>query len=517
VKTFSFSALILRRRSVWEAADSGLLLWRSNFAYLIPFYVVPVLIAAVALRLFLPENLRFVSYLALWWFKPLFERLALHIVSVRFFGSGAEPSPASGITPADIPEAEPPRRFGELCKGIWQMRRGLSGDLLWRRFFPGRSALMPIRTLERSGGQRFHQRKRNLSSGGLDFCILVTFLCLVLEAVLLAGKVSFVRMTLQMFFPEGIHFLSNNMETLELLIFAAFCFNYILVGSLYVCMGFGLYLNSRVEVEGWDLQLLFQKFAARPAGRSASRPGAGLALLLCLFLLLPQTAHGDSQALPSPDPRHLEMLEEILASPDFGEFREGWRIGFRERAARERRREMPAFNMPNLENIRQAFGYIVRGIAILALAVFVVFAVIYWYRTYWKNRRTGGGVQSGGKNYAPLQFSTASPESLFACAEDFFRQGNLRQAWAACLAGCIAACSKYRRVSFPAATTEYGCLQIIRRNMPEESAGFGELVRNWILFAYGGRLPADAAFEQALSYGRSLLQAQPILRRHDES
>jgi len=514
MKAFSFSALMLRRRSVWEAADSGVLLWRSNIAYLIPFYVAPVLIAAVALRLILPDNLRFVSYLALWWFKPLFERLALNVVSSRFFSGGSEPPLAVS---SDLFQTYPPTRLGELCKGIWQMRWGLSGDLLWRRFFPGRSASMPIRVLERSGGEQFRQRKRSLASGGLDFCVLVTFLCLVLEAVLLAGKVSFTIMILQVFFPQGIDLLWNNMEMVELFIFAAFCFNYILVGSLYVCMGFGLYINSRVEVEGWDLQLLFQKFAARPGGRSAARRGAGLALLLCLFLMLPQTAYGDSQALPSPDPRHLEMLEEILASPDFGEFSDGWGIGFRPRTAREARREMPAFNMPNLENIRQAFGYIVRGMAILALAVFVGFAVVYWYRAYWKNQRTGGGVQSGRKNYAPLQFSTASPESLFACAEDFFRQGNQRQAWAACLAGCIAACSKYRRVSFPAAATEYGCLDLVRRKMPEEAAGFGELVRNWILFAYGGRHPADAAFEQALSYGRSLLQAQSVQWRHDES
>jgi hypothetical protein len=31
-------------------------------------------------------------------------------------------------------------------------------------------------------------------------------------------------------------------------------------------MGFGLYLNSRVEVEGWDIELLFRDFAARRGG-----------------------------------------------------------------------------------------------------------------------------------------------------------------------------------------------------------------------------------------------------------
>jgi hypothetical protein len=45
--------------------------------------------------------------------------------------------------------------------------------------------------------------------------------------------------------------------------YTGWCVNFLVVESIYVCMGFGLYLNSRVEVEGWDLELLFRKFAAR--------------------------------------------------------------------------------------------------------------------------------------------------------------------------------------------------------------------------------------------------------------
>ena len=241
----TYSALSLRRRSVWEAADSGLLLWRDSFIHFIPFFALPVWITACVLR-FLPENLFFLSYLVLWWLKPLFDRLVLHVVSLRFFGNPA------------------PSHFRELLKGFWGIRRGLLGDLLWRRFSPGRAARMPIRVLERIGRKQFGLRKKTLEAGGLNFCYLVSALGLVLEGMLLLGETLFVIMVTEVFSSTALGYMRDSPETIEIFIFAAFCFNFILVESLYVCMGFGLYINSRVEVEGWDLQLLFQKFAGSP-------------------------------------------------------------------------------------------------------------------------------------------------------------------------------------------------------------------------------------------------------------
>ena len=104
-----------------------------------------------------------------------------------------------------------------------------------------------------------------------------------------------------------------------------------------------------------------------------------------------------------------------------------------------------------------------------------------------------------------------SPESLFVRAEGYFDQGNLREAWAACLAGCIGACTRYRSLSFPVDASEYGCLDVVRRALPAEAGGFADLVRHWILYAYGGRVPGEGAFEEALAYGRSLL-----IRSRDE-
>ncbi len=305
------SALPLRSRSVWEAVDSGVLLWRSNFVYFIPFFAVPVWVVACGLRLFSGE-LFFIPYLGLWWLKPLFDRIVLHIVSKRFFGDSSM------------------LKLNDLFRGISEMRRGLLGDLLWRRFSPGRAARMPVRVLERLGARQFAQRKKVLEGGGINFCSFISVLGLALEAALLLGEILFALMTASLFFPTAVEYLEENKQITEIFIFAAFCFNYILVESLYVCMGFGLYINSRVEVEGWDLELLFKKFVKR---QNDAKP-LKIALLVCLFIVLPFSAYSQITSdfpddFPVPDEQAVLDLKEILASPDFGSEREGWTIRFK--------------------------------------------------------------------------------------------------------------------------------------------------------------------------------------------
>ena len=495
--TFQDSSLKLRRRSVWEAVDSGLLLWRGNFAYFIPFFALPLWIIACGLRL-LPRDYIFLSYIVLWWLKPLFDRLLLHVVSFKFFASRE----AKG--------------FKELLKGLTvKTFRGVMGDLLWRRFSPGRASRMPIRVLERIGGRQYRARRQTLASGGLNFCSMISAMGLAAEAGLLLSEIIFVIMVAEVFSPSALSYLRSNIETMETLIYTAYCFNFFLVESLYVCMGFGLYINSRVEVEGWDLQILFQKFAER---RNTLK-----AILLVVFITarflgpgLPaayaeqdedeeqsvEEAEGPIEYFPDgflfPDEDAQMRLEEILSSKDFGSEKEGWVIRFK----RSPDRDLPDINLePWMEKLRELFGFILRLFMILAFAAFLGFG-IFWFMKYRRKsfRRRG----RGGGFYTNPVLPSESPQSLFASAEHFYKQGLLKEAWAACLEGCIGAYSLYCSLSFPSDFTEYGCLQLVREALPGEANDFGELIESWILFSYGGRVPSDAAFGKAITHGLSI-------------
>ena len=509
----SASAMSMRRRSVWEAADSGVLLWRSNFFHFIPFFAVPVWIAACGLRL-LPNNLAWLSYLLLWWLKPFFDRAVLHVISLRFFdraASNRSMSPYRGLAGT--------------------MFRFLLGDLLWRRFSPMRGSRMPVRLLERISGKQFSQRKQTLAYGGLNFCALLTVFGLALEAALLFGEITFVIMAASIIHPSAPGYMRDNMELMEVFIFSGFCLNYILVESLYVCMGFGLYINSRVEVEGWDLQLLFQQFAEK------EKTGQGIktAVILCLLfiaLLSPAKLSADENSgVPSgetageaapiqyfppdfsfaPD-EAIKGLKEILDSKDFGYEKEGWKIKYK---YSKEPKERPNIELPPLlEKIRNAFGIILRFIVVMVIAAFAGFIVYWFWKFYKEGRFRSFGKNAGLNMYQNPLLSSENPETLFDRAEDLFRKGMLKEAWAACLSGCLGAYAEYHSLFFPADATEYGCLSLIREAMPRASEPYaegsdtadsaGNLVHNWVNFAYGGRVPQTGAFEEALAFGRAI-------------
>ena len=526
-----YSTMPLRRRSVWEAADSGILLWRESFVYFIPFFAIPLWICACGLFL-LPGSLGYFSYLIIWWLKPLFDRTVLHVVSSRFFGTDGSPQKQA--------------LHYRLSR---TMTCGLAGDLLWRRFSPYRSSRMPIRVLERANGQQYRSRKKALVPGGINFCSFISISCFIAEGLLLLGEVVFVMMFSRMFFPSALEYFQDAKRTTGILIFIAYCLNFFLLESLYVCMGFGLYINSRVEVEGWDLQLLFQKFAGsgetspnQPSGdESPELPGSSsgihapspaikIILLICLFFgffpgSLAQSLYAGEEALlsesayispaesteeipayfpedfPSAGREALLNLEDILASPDFGSEKDGWAIRFKQS---EKDVPEPDYNaVPWMEVLRKIFGYMLRLFIFCAIAVFLVF-LGYWVLRNHKNIFNRKRLHSGSEGYANPLFSAESPESLFARSEDLHRQGRLRDAWAACFSGYLRAYTHYCSVSFKPDATEYDCLDIVRASLPCEAEGFGSLVKNWIFFEYGGRLPSGGAYGDALAYGRSI-------------
>jgi hypothetical protein len=501
------STLTLRQRSVWEAADSGILLWRENLLYLIRFFFPPVLAVAFGLR-FIPGNLRWLSWLLLWWLKPFFDRFALQIVSARFFSTGDE------------------RGFRSIGKGFFgNLFRGLLGDLLWRRFSPLRSAVMPLRILERPKQKQYQARKNMLRQGGLNFCALLGIIGLFAEAFLLGGELIFSLAMADIFIPGLAYSLFNYPAQVEIFVYGAFCFNYMLVESLYVCMGFGLYINCRVEVEGWDLELLFKKFTGR---HSVIVP-----LILCgvfLFTANPLKAEDTENSFPvdgygveneknektEPEPRDYFPggimsddsvpyggLEKILESEDFGGVKEGWTIQAKNKNEREPAPDFQVDFASWVERLKRLFAYILRALIVMAIGAVIITAFIVFYRNRSRFARKGGG----GVYQNPL-VSEDDPEALLEKAARWFAQGSVREAWAACLTGTITALSRYRDYSFPPDATEYGCLNVVRSRSAGDAEGFSGTVRNWVLLAYGGRLPPEGSFEEALRFGKSIREKE---------
>jgi hypothetical protein len=494
----SDSALALRRRGGWEAADAGILLWRKNFFHFILIFALPVWVTAFALRL-VPENFHWVSWLGLWWLKPLFDRLVLHVISVRFFTD----------------KEESPR----LMQGLGgDVIRGLLGDLTWRRFSPARAAGMPLRILERLKAKQYRRRKGTLAAGGINFCVLVTALCLVLEWFLLGSEIVFFRMAVEMFIPNLFETLTENYIDTEIFIFAAYCFNYILIESIYVCMGFCIYINSRVEVEGWDIQLLFRRFS-----------GVKVVLLLCCFFLFfsppavsaetpdseagmevledvqdePQKNYFPESFIPA-ESIPMETLKEILDSDDFGGTKESW--GIRLKNQDEKDIDTPDIDLaPWAKRIKEIFAFILRLLVILIIAAGAVFVII---RLLKLRKFSVPYLRKKGRFRENPMVSPEDPARLFEKAEELYSSGEVREAWAFCLRGAITALARRRKISFPPDATEYGCLALVGSAAPDLAGAFGELVGTWVNLAYGAKAPLQGSFEQSLKFARNIKEAE---------
>jgi hypothetical protein len=506
-------ALVLRRRSPWEAADAGLLLWRANFFYFLPFFALPFWLCAFGLRL-LPEKILPWSWFILWYLKPLFDRPILHVISVRFF----EPRSGTG------------RLLRDLGKTIF---RGLPGDLLWRRFSPLRSAVMPLRILEKLRGKGIKQRKAYLEKGGLYFCAFLTIWGAALELVFLAGEVLFSLIMIELLQEDYISSLGGFFINSEIFFFAAWCFNYMLVESIYVCTGFGLYINSRVELEGWDIEILFRKFT-EARKKKMILPGAPVFLLFVLLFLPLRAQAEETGAGPGIPPSEapvlpggfsaepgagapLETLDSILSSKDFGGMKEGWGIRLKDRKTD---RELPDPKLvPWMKTIKQVFAFILRLMLVLGLCGFGGFLIFYFYKSY-KNRRRKTALPGGWTMNGRGNPRGESPEALLQKAQALYAEGNIRRAWGFCLAALIQSWSRYRALIFPPDATEYDCLALVRaeRNAgaadaagtgpgaagSREAESFALAVGRWVALAYGGRFPPAGSFEETLAFCRSL-------------
>ena len=494
---YNNTALALRRRSRWEAVDAGVLLWRDNFPVLLLFYAIPFWLCAFGLR-FIPDHYRYLSWFILWFLRPLFERLALHPVSIRFFERNA------GI-----------RRLG---KGLFKtLMRGIIPDLSWRRFSPLRGALAPMRTLEGPSngsntngrsGLSFRQaalRRSILKTGGLGFCRALTLWSLAMEVVLFAGELLFFLITLDILQPGLFSGLLRTVDNWELYIYTAWCINAMLMGSLYVCMGFSLYINTRIDQEGWDLEIIFRNLTEKAKRKNPA--WAALIVLLLVSVTVPQANTSAREAFPHSisdsstasaqfindgDNVPLDVLHTILKSPDFGGERDGWGIRLKQN---NKNTKLPQLNLninPLLEKIRQFTAILLRAV-LIGLLIFI--AVMIFIRL--RSLGTGKSLfKKAGRIKTIPHTPGQDPQALLEQSQKYFEQGLLREAWGLCIAALFRSLTLYRGLVFPPDATEYGCLGIAH------DAGQGNdtdaSVHYWIAFVYGGQLPPDGSYEKAI-------------------
>lgn len=498
----------LRPRSPWEAVELGTALVRRNArAIWIPWLLVTVPVFAVANVAALAAGRLWIAWLAMWWLKPVFDRIPLFVLSRAVFGE----------TPGTRQTLAAQRGWG------W---RAMRGHLLWRRFSLVRALVLPVDLLEGADGARLRERRRVLGDAVRGHGILLTLVCLLFVVAL---SLSMLSLSL-MFVPT--EFLSESLRATWSLLFvqpppwaqvALHAVVWIATSAIepfYIGAGFGLYLNRRTRIEAWDVEIALRRLRAR----LASATGAML-LAACALLVLPPPSQaamqrdrgvqdagvprqarvdasaGDDGGQDSladvfgdalvEDPAFEASVEQAYRDPLLRPKRKQshWR-------ARDSKRAQPPQALP-FPWLAKAVAFIGEfGLWLLLAGLLAVLAAtarrwLPWLRGGLSRREVPTPVELAD---APLP--DVLPEDIAAAVRRLWNEGRRRRALALLYRASVEAMAARAAVTLVPGATESECLRASRRMPdPQDRDAFARVVRVWQYAAYARRMPAQGEFD----------------------
>jgi len=487
--------IALRLRTPWEAVDLGMRLVRAHAAAIwIPWFAVTAPLFAAVNALAWLADAPWAAGLAFWWLKPAFDRVPLFVLSRGVFG------------------AAPGWRDTLRMQGRWGWR-ALLPLLLWRRFDPARGFNLPVDLLEGGDRKRRAERRRVLRRAVAGQASTLTMILATFESILFLSAwvlaLMFVpteflgesaRALWSTFFqspPPWAYVVANGVYWLAMSAIEPF----------YVGAGFALYLNRRIHIEAWDLELVFRRLAVRIA-QAASASGALATVLLCLGLAC-APAIGRAEHRPAPtslealygtdlrtdDKRFGEAVRRAYRDPQLGERKRvtTWRPKVR---ARDDAKAQPAW----LAIVAEVFAALGKyGLWVLAMIV-VVYLILHraqwlpWTRARLTRRRDGAVRES------PAPAIAALPADIGGAVRSLWHDGRRRDALALLYRACVQGLARRLGTPLPPGATEAQCLRRARSLDRESEQGLREIVHAWQYAAYADRLPSEAELEILLGH-----------------
>jgi hypothetical protein len=470
-------AIALRRRTPWEAMDLGLAMlqrwWRQ--AYL-PLLVVGVAAALAGWGLAAWLGKAVAALLFVWWLKPLYDRVVLHVLSRAVFG-----------------EAQPLRQV----LGAWRewLGTGLAMALTFGRLDTARSFNLPVRQLEGQRARAARERRSVLGRRVSSYATWLTIVCVHFELVLYW---SLGRLT-SLFAPAT----ANDGRDFFEAFFSGSIFDYtdvlayvaavLLLEPFYVAAGFALYLNRRTLLEGWDIEVALRKITQRHS--------AAAVLLVCC--MLPVVCFSEEHKDPKRE------IAEVLKAPEFPHQIEAMRWQRRHPLEeREQRDERAGGDGGWLLEIGRALAVAAR-VLFWAAAVAVLAYAIWWLARMLPRSRLPAAeayrppASLFGMEIAPEKL----PADVAAAAAALARAGQLREALSLLYRGALSDLVHRRGVELLASHTELEALHAAQRRLdPDRSAYLQTLVRVWRECAYSRRPPGRTEVEH-LAAGFSIMAA----------
>jgi hypothetical protein len=246
---FDKCVMELRPRGAYEATDLGVRMiqdfaprvYAAWFAVVVPFALACLALLPIA---------GWLPAVAIWWLKPLYDRVVLYVLSRAVFGD-------------DVGIRQVVAGWREI------LGNGLFGALTFRRFDLARSFTLPLFLLEGVKGKRRRERNKVLQRLARSPAVVMHTAYFNMEQSVYLGILGlmFLMLPTQQYGPIFSALFSEESSSVWLNL--ASCAIYIaamsFVEPFYVAAGFSLYLNRRVELEAWDIEMSLRRALAKEA------------------------------------------------------------------------------------------------------------------------------------------------------------------------------------------------------------------------------------------------------------
>ncbi len=474
----------LNARGPWSAVDLGFTLARHWWLPLFLVWLIPSMLVYWLLMLAFSDT-PWVALLVVWWLKPFWDQLNLYMGSRLIFGQkiGVMETLKSG--------------FSVVKKDWWKW-------LTFRRLSMTRSFDMPITTLEQLGGEARSNRKAVLHQTGSGAPFWLTILTLHLEYILTYGFL----MLLYLMVPEFVDVDWNvlffeDATVLSSLSNSLLCISMAALAPFYTMSGFVLYLNRRIELEGWDIELQFRQLAERLKGVAFKSKTANVAVVLFALFSLniasPNSAIANTSAdtvtvLTSESSK--KRIEKVLEGDAFHQKHTSSTWQRKDATKKDTDNEPPKWlqnlfeHMSSAAKAIRALGAVIEVAFWLAIAGLVVY-LIYRYRKE---------IQSMSRFFRKQKKKTEAPKVLFGLdvteenlpenvlneVRALWESGQKRNAISLLYRASLSKLIHEHACPFQSSDTESECVEKVSALGLEKTSSFlSMLTEVWQSIAYG--------------------------------
>jgi len=452
----------IRPRSDWEAVDLGFAMVRRDFWRCISVWWLAVLVPTVLAGWWLWE-MPLLWFALFWWWKPAGSRMVLFEISRRLFGE----RPKWSEVFREIPKAWSRRFFHRF---------------IFARFSPWLPVTLAVEDLENLRGKAYRQRASQVVRRGEGVVMWLYFISDTAAAWLGLGLLGLVLMLMPQGqdggwqlaveswdpdHPTDIPVLISRVVALCLMAAVS------LTDLFVIGAGFGIYINNRTWLEGWDVELAFK--------RLAQRLGKVAVVLLALGFAIPAVARAED------DPQ--TVIREVKAEPEF-------------------KVHTVTDKVPNpksggwwdwLDFLGGAGGAVeflstVFFIAVIGLLVGLLAWICWKFRHAFTMRRGGGReekMRPSARVVMGMEVTRESlPENIPNAAWALWGQGRHHEALALLYRGAISHVIRNHHVEILESDTEGDCLRRVG-DAGVHQEYFKALTHAWSHLAYAGVRPAD--------------------------